>query len=260
MVREAFPEVRLLRNEINRHYAFSNNVALRQVRGQYVLLLNNDTIVLPRAFDVMVAFLRARPDAGMAGCKLLNEDGTIQWSVKSLPSLGSALFGARSIVTRMFPDNRFSRQHLLHLGRDLTQPFIVDGYVSGAASIMPRKIIDEVGYLDTRFFYHVDADYCKRIVDAGYKCYYLPTAAVIHLNHRGGTMASLRLRFRSLKRFEVQSYLYYRKHVRGSVWSPMQVVVVLGLCFHFVALFAGQAFAELGGVAQAITHRKGSTN
>ena len=257
MVREVFPDVYLLRNDINRHYAFSNNLALGRARGRYVLLLNNDTIILPLALDGMVAFLQAHPEAGMVGCKLLNEDGTIQWSVKSLPSPGSALFGARSFITRMFPDNRFSRQHLLHIGKDMTKPFIVDGFVSGASSMMPRKIVDEVGYLDTRFFYHVDADYCKRIADAGYKCYYLPTSTVIHLNHRGGTMASLPKRFQSLMRFEVQSYLYYRKHAQGSAWSPMRVLVALGLCFHFVASFAGQGCAELGGIVQAMSHRKG---
>jgi GT2 family glycosyltransferase len=259
MVRATFPEVRLLRNEINRHYAFSNNRALDQARGQYVLLLNNDTIVLPQALDGMVAFLRAHPEAGAVGCKLLNEDGTIQWSVKSLPNPASALFGARSFVTRIFPNNRFSRQHLLHLNHDMIQPFVADaGYVSSAASMMPRKVMQEVGYLDIRFAYHVDADYCKRIADVGYKCYYLPTATIIHLNHRGGTMASPRVRFRSLMMFEVQSYLYYRRHVQRSAWSPMQVLVALGLFFHFLALSAGQAYAELVGAARTIRQPRGS--
>ena len=123
MVRSAFPEVRLFRSEINRHYAHSNNWALDQARGRYVLLLNNDTLVLPRALDDMIDFLREHPDAGAVGCKLLNEDGTIQWSVKSLPNPAAAIFGARSILAKWFPNNRFSRQHLLHIGRDMTQPF-----------------------------------------------------------------------------------------------------------------------------------------
>ena len=222
MVHRTFPEVRLLRNEVNRHYAFSNNRAFDQARGQYILLLNNDTIVLPQALDGMVAFLQAHPEAGAVGCKLLNEDGSIQWSVKSLPNPASALFGARSFISRMFPNNRFSRQHLLHLDRDMTQPFIADdGYVSSASSMIPRRIIDEVGYLDTRFAYHVDADYCKRIADAGYGCYYLPTATIVHLNHKGGTMANPLVRFRSLMMFEVQSYRFYRKHLQRSTWSAL---------------------------------------
>ncbi len=82
----------------------------------------------------MIAHLRTYPEAGVVGCRLLNEDGTIQWSVKSLPNPGSALFGARSFMSRIFPGNRFTRKHLLHLGRDMTTPFItVDGYVSSAS-------------------------------------------------------------------------------------------------------------------------------
>jgi hypothetical protein len=251
MVRSAFPEVRLLRNEVNRHYARSNNWAFDHARGRYVLLLNNDTLVLPGALDAMIAFLREQPDAGAVGCKLLNEDGTIQWSVKSLPNPSAAIFGARSVAAKWFPNNRFTQQHLLHIGRDMTQPFVA-GLVSGAASMMPLAVVKEVGYLDVRFFYHVDADYCKRIADAGYKCYYLPTAAIVHLNHKGGTMTSLSTRFQSLMMFEVWSYRYYRKHIQTSWWSPMQAVVVLGLSFHFLIFGSAQVFTELSGAARSL--------
>lgn len=256
MVRSAFPEVRLFRSEINRHYAHSNNWALDQARGRYVLLLNNDTLVLPRALDDMIDFLREHPDAGAVGCKLLNEDGTIQWSVKSLPNPAAAIFGARSILAKWFPNNRFSRQHLLHIGRDMTQPFVA-GLVSGAASMMPLKIVKEVGHLDPRFFYHVDADYCKRIADLGYRCYYLPTAAIVHLNHKGGTMTSLSARFRSLTMFEVWSYRYYRKQIQKSKWTPMQFIVILGLAFHFLALAFAQTLAELNRLRARGVGRKG---
>jgi len=244
MAREAFPEVRLLRNKINQHYGYSNNRALDHARGRFVLLLNNDTIVLPRALDQMVAFLRSHPEAGVVGCKLLNEDGTIQWSVKSLPNPVAAIFGARSILTKWFPNNRFSREHLLHIGRDMSQPFVA-GYVSSAAFVAPIEVMKKVGYLDERLQYHIDADYCKRIWDAGYKCYYLPTATIIHLNHRGGTMANLPVRFRHLMKFEHQSYLYYKKHLMKRPGNPMQIVVVLGLSFHFLALASAQVRAEL---------------
>jgi N-acetylglucosaminyl-diphospho-decaprenol L-rhamnosyltransferase len=257
MVRVTFPEVRLLRNDVNLHYARSNNRALDEARGRYVLLLNSDTIVLPQALDAMIAFLQGHPEAGAVSCKLLNEDGTIQWSVKSLPSPAAAIFGARSILTKLFPNNRFTRRHLLHIDRDMTQPFVA-GLVSGAASMMPLKIVRQIGYLDVDFFYHVDADYCKRIADAGYKCFYLPTATIIHLNHRGCTMTSPLARLRSLMMFEVYSYRYYRKHFQKSSRSPMLIVAALGLCFHFLALASGQTYAELIGVARSMLQPKRS--
>jgi len=244
MVRTRFPEVRLLRNEVNRSYAFSNNRALECARGDYLLLLNNDTIVLPEALDRMLAFLRQNPEAGGVGCKLLNEDGSIQWSVKSLPNPGSAVFGARSIITRLFPNNPFSRHHLLHLNRDMTKPFAA-GLVSGAAFMIPRHVLEAVGSLDGQFFYHIDADYCKRMADRGYQSYYLPTATIIHLEHRGGTMVSLRRRFRSMYYFHLHSYYYYRKHLQRSAWTPMQAVVVLGLFGRFLLSASAQICTEL---------------
>jgi N-acetylglucosaminyl-diphospho-decaprenol L-rhamnosyltransferase len=256
MVRARFPQVRLLRNEVNRHYASSNNRAIRQSRGQYLYLLNNDTIVLPQALDRMLAFLGNHPEAGAVGSKLLNEDGTVQWSVKSLPNPGSALFGARSIITRVFPGNRYSREHLLHLDRDMTKPFVA-GYVSSASIMIPRRVVEEIGELDQRLSYHVDADYCKRIADAGYKCYYLPTATVIHLDHKGGTMVSLGRRFRSLVEFHVGSYIFYRSHIQQSRWSPMLIVVVVGLFSRFLAALAVQVCAELLGVTRSLSRPKG---
>lgn len=258
MVRASFPQVHLLCNQTNQNYSYSNNRGLDHARGEFVLLLNNDTIVPPFALDRMSSFLRDHPEAGMVGCKLLNEDGTVQWSVKALPGPAAALFGARSIVSKISPNNRFTRQHLLHLDRDMTQPFVA-GFVSGAGSMMPLEVFKKVGYLDDQFFYHVDADYCKRITEAGYKCYYLPTASIIHLNHKGGTTASLSRRFRSLVRFELDSYRYYRKHMQRSAWSPMQVVVALGLSFHFIALASAQVCAELTSAVRARAQLGAST-
>jgi GT2 family glycosyltransferase len=217
--------------------------------------LNNDTIVLPQALDHMLAFLREHPEAGAVGSRLLNEDGTTQWSVKSLPDLGSALFGGRSIITRMFPNNRFSRKRFLHLDRDTPDPFVA-GYLSGASKMMPRRIVDEIGYLDNQIFYHVDADYCKRITEAGYKCYYLPTATVVHLNHKGGTIVSSRLRFRSLLSFHVDCYIYYRKHIQRRAWSPLRIVVLVGLVSHFLTLLAIQASAEVAGVTRSLLQKR----
>jgi GT2 family glycosyltransferase len=247
MVHASFPDVRLFRNAANQHYARSNNRALDAARGQYLLLLNNDTIVLPLALDRMLAFLRDHPDAGMVGAKLLNEDGSLQWSVKALPSPSAALFGARSILSRLFPGNRFTRQHLLHVDRNTTEP-LVAGFVSGAGSMMPRTVFEKVGPLDQQFFYHIDADYCKRISEAGYNCYYLPTACIVHLNHKGGTTASLSKRFRSLVKFETDSYRYFCKHTETSPWSPMRLVAALGLSFHFLALASAQVVAELASM------------
>ncbi len=250
MVRTRFPDVRLFTNEANRHYGNSNNLAFEHARGQYLYLLNNDTIMLARALDGMLAFLRTHPEVGVVGSKLLNEDGTIQWSVKSLPNVGSAFFGARSIITRTFPNNRFSRKHLLHLDCDLSKPFIA-GYVSSASMMMPCAVVRKVGGLDERLSYHVDADYCKRITNLGYQCYYLPDAAVIHLNHRGGTMVSGGRRFRSEVEFHRGSFIFFQKHIRDTASGPMRIIVPAALFLRFLFCIVHQALSEFCSAAFA---------
>ena len=162
MVRECFPQVHLLRNSVNVHYGKSNYRALDLVQGRYVYPLNNDTLMLPGALDEMKLFLNQHPRVGAVGNKLLNEDGSIQASVKTLPCIMSGLFGARSIITKLFPNNRFSREHFLHSSRDMSRP-LTAGYVSGASIMIRREVVDRVGSLDERPSYHVDADCCKRI-------------------------------------------------------------------------------------------------
>jgi GT2 family glycosyltransferase len=252
MVRTRFPSVRLFTNETNRHYGKSNNLAFEHARGEYLYLLNNDTIMLAGTLDRMIAFLRLHPAVGVVGSKLLNEDGTIQWSVKSLPNAGSAFFGARSIITRFAPNNRFSRKHLLHLDRDLSKPFIA-GYVSSASMMIPRAVVTKVGGLDERLSYHVDADYCKRITNLGYQCYYFPDAAVIHLNHRGGTLVSRRRRFRSVVEFHRGSYIFFQKHIRDMASAPMRIIVPAGLFLRFVFCIVHQALIEFCATAVAFS-------
>ena len=167
-----------------------------------------------------------------------------------MPSAASALFGARSIAARLFPNNPFTRKELLHLGRDMTRPFTA-GLVSGASVMIRREVIRQVGLLDDRFFYHIDADYCRRIWDAGFKVYYLPSASVIHLGHQGGSMVNLWRRVRSVVEFHRGSYLYFRKHDMRSPWHPVHFLAAGALSARFVALL----LLQLGKEAAAVVGR-----
>lgn len=232
MVKENFPEIKLYRNEENLHYADSNNRIFDLAKGKYIYLLNSDTLMYPEAMDKMVDFLDENPNAGTVGSKLLNEDGSIQRSVKTLPHLMSGLFGSRSVLTKLFPNNRFSRRELLHLSKDMSKPFTA-GYVSSASMVIRREVIDHVGYLDPRLSYHVDADYCARIWDAGWEVYYLPDAVLMHLNHKGGTLYDPKRRFKAVVEFHLGTWIYFQKHQLKSYWHPWTHVVILGLLARF---------------------------
>jgi GT2 family glycosyltransferase len=175
------------------------------------------------------------------------------------------------MMTRMFPNNRFSRKRFVHLDRDTDEP-LVAGYVSGASKMMPRKVVEAVGHLDERLFYHVDADYCIRIAEAGYKNYYLPTATIIHLNHDDGRASTtkekfrqswsgahvhggLRQRFGHMLKFHVQSFYYYTKHMQRGGSAVKRSAVMLGFASHFVAMATIQSVAELLGLVRSLRTR-----
>jgi GT2 family glycosyltransferase len=192
----------------------------------------------------LIRFLEDHPAVGVVGGKILNEDGSTQWTVKALPSATTALFGARSILTRWFPGNRFSRRQLLHW-RDDAEGSFTAGYVSGASTMLRRAVLERVGYLDEAFFYLVDADHCKRVWDAGFEVRYLPSAAVLHLNHQGGTMIDAKHRFRSVVALHWGAYLYFRKQILRSVWHPLHAVALLGLLTRFAFSTAVWALREI---------------
>jgi GT2 family glycosyltransferase len=244
MVQENFPQVRALRNAQNVQYSKANNQALKLVQGRYVYLLNNDTVILPNALDTMMNFLDQHPEVGAVGSRLLNGDRTIQASVKALPSIRSGLFGARSAITKLFPRNHFSRQELLHLSHGTSKAFQA-GYVSGASTMIRAKVIQQIGYLDERMFYHVDADYCKRIWEAGWEVYYLPDAEVIHFNHQGGSLINYKRRFKSIVEFHRGGYIYFRKHLMKPLWHPMYFIVIAGLGVRFTASLMIQVLKEM---------------
>lgn len=246
MVRERFPDVRLLVNERNVGYARSNNRAIAVSRGRLVYLLNSDTEVLPGAIDLLAEFFEAHPSAGAAGSLLYNGDGTVQASVKALPSIRSAVFGKRSVLARWFPRSRFVRNELRHWKGESDQPFLA-GYVSSASIMVPRLVVDAVGELDTRLWYFIDADYCKRIWNTGREVYCVPRAKVIHREHRGGTLAGPVQRFRSLITFHRGAYLFFLKHGGRPWWHPSSALVTVGLAARFLFSICVQAIKEVLG-------------
>jgi hypothetical protein len=251
MVRGRFPEVRLIVNRENRGYAYSNNLAIAKSRGRFVYLLNSDTEVFAGALDHMAGFLETHPDAGAAGSALYNRDGSVQASVKSLPTVRSALFGKRSWLARWFPRFSATRSELLNWRVESGIPFQA-GYVSSASIMIPRDVVERVGDLDTRLWYFIDADYCKRIWDIGRAVYCVPAAKVLHVEHLGGTLAGWKQRFRSMWRFHYGAYIFFRRHSGWAGWHPVTALIILGIAMRFVLSLGLQTIKELTGVEREV--------
>ena len=173
-LRGEFPDVRLIVADTNLGYARGNNLGLEAAHGRYLMLLNSDAEVGTGALEALVHFMEAHLDAGACGPMLLNADGSLQPSGRALPSVWSVFV----CMTRLY--RLWKRDFYTERRRDYARAARV-GEVSGAAIVVRRDAYQRVGGLDPHFFaYYEDVDWCKRIGQAGYSIYYVPSAQVTH--------------------------------------------------------------------------------
>lgn len=203
-----FPHVIFTQNRENLGFAKGVNQALKQGRGDYVILLNPDTWLTENFFETAISFMQNNPDVGVTGPKILDIDGKLQNSARSFPTPLTAFFGRSSFLSRIFPKNPITSRNLLSLKSDGKTPMEV-GWVSGACMVVRRRAIEKTGLLDERFFmYWEDADWCRRMWDKGWKVIYNPGATIYH--HVGGS--SERLPIRSNYEFHKSVYYLFNKH------------------------------------------------
>ena len=232
MLRTRWPDVRLIATGGNLGFGRAANKGLALAEGRYCLLLNSDTECLHGALDELVAFLDSTPQAGVAAPRLLNSDGTDQATARAFPSPAAGIFGRKSLLTRLFPNNRWSARYLVGKDRPGPEPFDVD-WVSGAALMVRREIIERVGPLDPAFFlYWEDADWCRRIGSAGHGIYCVPRAQVIHQEGGSGIAGSPRL----VLAFHQSVYHYYVKHHAQKWWNPLRPLAAVLLFARAVSL------------------------
>jgi GT2 family glycosyltransferase len=179
MVREKFPGVKLVANRENVGFSRANNQAIRESIGEYVLLLNPDTVVEDDTFTKVVDFMDAHPDAGGLGVKMIDGKGNfLPESKRGLPTPDVAFYKIFGL-SRFFPRSRtFGKYHLGYLDKDEVHEVDI---LSGAFMLMRREALDKTGLLDEDFFmYGEDIDLSYRIIKAGYKNYYFPGTRIIH--------------------------------------------------------------------------------
>jgi GT2 family glycosyltransferase len=202
MLKETFPWVHTIANQTNLGFAQANNQAIQQSHGDYVLLLNPDTIVKPHSLDLLWQFLVQHPGTGGAGPRLLNPDGSLQLSVYTEPSLLREFWWLfhldRIWLYAKYPVESWK----------LDQSYPVD-IVMGACLLLRRKVFDTVGLLDEEYFiYSEEVDLCYRIKKAGWDLYWVPEAQVIHFGGQSTSQASEEM-FLRLYQGKV---IFFRKH------------------------------------------------
>jgi len=233
MVRQKFPKLDLVAEQHNLGFAAANNVALRRCRGKYILLLNPDTVVQEDTFRVMIRFLDDHPEVGLAGCKILNPDGTLQLACRrSFPTPWIA-FTKITGLSNLFPRSRvFGKYNLAYLDPD--QSYEVDA-VSGSFMFLRRKILDEVGFLDEQFFmYGEDLDLCFRIKKAGWKIYYVHETQIIHYKGESVRRSDLD----DVKLFYDAMRMFVQKHLKRGFLSNL--ILTAGIALREWIAFLGR--------------------
>lgn len=231
---EGFPAPKVVANSKNLGFTRANNQGIERSNGRYIVLLNNDTVVHPGAFSKAIDYLDRHPEIGGAGLRLLNGDGSLQLSCRRFPSFSQALFNRYSLLTRLFPKNRFSRQYLM---TDVEHNEVRDvDWVSGACLVIRREVLEDVGPLDERFFmYSEDVDFCYRIWEAGWRVTYLPFAEVTHLIGQ----SSKRARALTIIERHKSMYRFYKKHYsRNLMFLDALTVLFIGIRCGFQLLLA----------------------
>ena len=206
LLREYHPEVRIVENLHNLGFAKANNIAIRQSRGEYVLLLNPDTIVSESVVKGVISFLDSHPDAGSAGVRMLNADGTVApESRRGVPTPMTAFYKLSGLCG-MFPNSRrFGRYYLGHLPWDSPQQIEV---VSGAFCMLRTSVLKKVGLLDEDYFmYGEDIDLSYRILKSGSTNWYVPET-ILHYKGESTHKSS----FRYVHVFYQAMHIFFRKH------------------------------------------------
>lgn len=225
MIAREFPQTHYIRRDHNEGFSRPMNLAMQAARGEYVALLNPDTIIHPAAFDILCAFLDSREHVGIVGPKVLNPDGTLQPPCRRGEPRPWAVISYFAGLAKRFPNNPFFNGYLLtHIDEDQTHP--VDG-VSGSCMLIRRAVIEQIGYLDERFFaYQEDADYCRRARQAGWQVYYHPAAQITHFGGQGGSRVQP---YRSILAWHQSYFLYYRKHLASDYFFLLNWLYYLAM-------------------------------
>ncbi|MBI5730855.1 MAG: glycosyltransferase [Ignavibacteriales bacterium] len=234
ILREKFPNIKLIANKKNLGFGSANNQAMETAKGKYFLLINPDAIVREDTLLKMLEFFNKTPQVGIAGCKVLNPDGSLQLACRrSFPGPWTSFTKVMGL-SKLFPKSRlFARYNLTYLNED--QTYEVDA-VSGAFMMMRKEVYEKIGGFDRQFFmYGEDLDLCYRAQKSGYKVFYVHNTEIIHYKGESTKRSSLD----ETKIFYDAMHLFVRKHFSSSfiVESILQIAILFRKLIAFANIY-----------------------
>jgi len=242
MIKQNFDRAKLIENRENVGFSKANNMAISKNRATYVLLLNPDTLILHNAIEEMVGFMDRNPSVGISGCKVLNEDGTLQLACRrSIPTPGAAFYRLTGL-SKLFPTSKMmAKYNLTYLNPNESHE--VDA-VSGAFLMIRREVIDNIGLLDERFFmYGEELDWCLRAKKAGWTVMYYPGAQIVHYKGQCSRFNSRKATFE----FYRAMYLFHKKHFAEGYSLIVNFLVYTGIFLRAVGSWKSFLFSSRVG-------------
>lgn len=244
LIREKFPDVKLIANNENLGFAKANNQAIRQSTGEYILLLNPDTVVQETTFEKCLQFMDQHPEAGAVGVKMLDGKGKFLPESKRALPIPSVAFWKMTGMSSLFPKSKtFARYHLGFLNENENHQVDV---LAGAFMLIRKNALDKTGLLDEDYFmYGEDIDLSYRITKAGFKNYYFAETEIIHYKGESTKKGSLNY----VRMFYKAMVIFSRKHFsssRAGFFSLfISMAVYLKAVFDLFKNFLGVLFLPL---------------
>lgn len=231
-----WPSVKVISVKPSLGYVKANNVGLNYATGKYTMYLNSDTEVGSDCIPTLCDFLDKNPEVGLLSARILNPDGSDQGVIRRFPSPMNGLFGRRSFLSRLFPNNRWYRAYMQSRSENSESPFETD-IVSACSMVLPTALLRQIGGMNEKFhFYWVDAELCGRIKKLGYKIMCQPKVSVMHHEGKGSSTDSFKKRLQLTISFNQDAHLAYVNYHGLSKTSPLFWLVGFALFARTVAM------------------------
>ena len=240
MVKSLFPKVILIANSKNTGFSTANNQAIKKSQGEYVLLLNPDTVVPENCFESILEFADNTPDLGGCGVPMVDGQGTyLPESKRGLPTPEVAFYKMIGL-NKVFPNSKkFGKYHLGYLDADKNHEVEI---LAGAFLLIRKKVLDQIGLLDETFFmYGEDIDLSYRILQGGWKNYYFSGTSIIH--YKGESTKKLSTNY--VKIFYKAMVIFAEKHYTGGHQKLFKLFIntaiyaraIISICVTFLRRF-----------------------
>lgn len=233
MVRQKYPQVNLIANTENLGFAKANNQALKQCKGEYILLLNPDTEIRPNALGILINFLDTNPKAGVIAPQLINTDGSVQLSCRAFPSFAGMLAELTGISRLARPGSKWREYKMLDWGhdteREVDQP-------EGACLLIRKVLFDQLGFFDEEYFMlFEEVDWLYTAKTAGWQIWFTQRAQIVH--HYGQSIKQVKTKM--ILSSHKGMYRYWYKHHRHgkSYWDAIIYGALMTLAYLRIAMY-----------------------